>query len=326
MPKTLITADLHFSDNIRDAYRFEIVDRLIKLIRAHKAESLVILGDLTEAKERHNAWLTNRIVDIIVRLAKECFVVIVKGNHDYLADPNTPFFRFLDHLENVWWINEPQGAYSPLYLPHTRNYKEDWEGLDLSVGLIYTHNAFVGADLGNGFFAEVKHGAIPLDIIPKHTLVISGDIHKPQRLGNVIYVGAPYLIDFGDDYQPRVLLLDEPKWTVKSILLGGRQKRLVELNSIEELATVKANTGDILKVRIRLDPEDHAQWPKHQAAIRQWGEEGGYQVYQVLPLVEGAHPKSVPVLKHRSDEKIVRDYAGQHRVPTTTLKTGLKLL
>ena len=148
MPKTLITADLHFSSNPRDEYRFEIVDTLRRLVRTHQAEALVILGDLTEAKEKHSAWLTNRITDSIVRLANECLVVILKGNHDYLSDPTTPFFRFLGHLENVWWINDPCVKFSPLYLPHTRNYREDWAGIDLSTELIYTHNAFVGADLG----------------------------------------------------------------------------------------------------------------------------------------------------------------------------------
>ena len=327
MPKTLITGDLHFSENPRDDYRFEIVETLIRLVRTHKAETLMILGDLTEAKDRHSAWLTNRIVDIVMRLAKECFVVILKGNHDYLSDPSTPFFRFLDHLENVWWINDPAFAYSPVYLPHTRNYKEDWAGLDLEVGVIYAHNTFVGANLGHGLEAKEEQGAIPLSVFPwpKVTRVISGDVHTPQTVGPVIYVGAPYQIDFGDDYRPRVLLLDEETMALKSILLSGPQKRLVEVESMAALKRVKANPGDILKVRMSLDPEEHAEWPQRQAAIREWGEKHGYTIHQVQPMVEGVHPTNIVPL-HKSDEQIVRDYANQNRVPPTTVKTGLKLL
>src|SRR5205814_1607714 len=102
-----------------------------------------------------------------------------------------------------------------LFLPHTNNYKRDWKGLDFSkYQWIFAHNTFQGANIG-----PRRLEGIPTSIFPRNAKVISGDIHVPQHFGPIEYVGAPYRIDFGDDYEPRVLFLStkDEKRCIESI-------------------------------------------------------------------------------------------------------------
>src|SRR6185437_9098321 len=66
-----------------------------------------------------------------------------------------------------------------------------------------------GCVMDNGMRAP---GGVPVDVFGNFKgQVLSGDIHVPQRLREPYgpeYIGAPYHIDFGDKFTPRVLLID----------------------------------------------------------------------------------------------------------------------
>jgi hypothetical protein len=228
---SLVTADLHLSDNPRDAYRHKILQRLYKHAERLGVQRTFILGDLTEAKNSHSDWLVNAVSEHVRRFTKLGDVILLKGNHDYLSDPDVPFFHFLRHMPQVRWVCNPTGCTLPgigrtLFLPHTRAYKRDWAGLSFEgYDYLFAHCSVTGAGTGHGRRLE---GGVPLSIFPRDARVISGDIHVPQQVGCVTYVGAPSLVDFGDDYQPRFLLLDGDR--MRSIPIHGPQKRLVEVH------------------------------------------------------------------------------------------------
>jgi 3',5'-cyclic AMP phosphodiesterase CpdA len=217
--KVLITSDLQFSDNPRDAYRFGIRDQITDLIKHHNVDWLYILGDLTEAKDQHPASLVNKITSIIRTWSRHTKVLILQGNHDYL-DIAHPFFEFLKNFDGVKWVAAPTTFNGAIFLPHTRHYARDWNDLDL-YGQVYAHNIFEGTKAGNGHVLD----GIPLTEFQPNTRIVSGDVHEPQSFGCVTYVGSPYTCDHGDDYDPRVLLIEGDKMT--SIPVSGPQKRLV---------------------------------------------------------------------------------------------------
>lgn len=318
---TLITADLHLSDNPRDAYRHQFIPRLIRLIKKYEVDTLLILGDLTEEKDRHSAWLVNAVVDHMYALAQVARVVILRGNHDYVR-ADTPFYAFLRHIENITWINNPTTVGPDLYLPHTTDYDKDWEDVSLDKRrYIFAHNTFQGADVDYGRRLD----GIALSTFPPDAHVISGDIHIPQQLGCVTYVGAPYTVDFGDDYEPRVLLLDRNG--MKTIKLHGPQKVLIEISDMKLLDTVTLNPGDVLKVRVRIAPEDYASWAAMRREIEAWGETEGYTVYSVHPIVvKGREPKPKAKVVVRDDAEVLRAYAAQRGIDKNTLAVGLELL
>jgi len=330
----LVTADLHWAESIRDSYRHEFQKHLRSIIEKKKVDLLIILGDLTETKDRHGAALVNQIMGHLIALSELCSVIIVRGNHDYL-DPDNPFFAFVEHFDEIYWVNQPMDGTSLdcpeleqlgrcLFLPHTIDHEKDWAGIEFGdYHWIFTHNTFSGVHVGYGHTLS----GIPTNIFPDNCQVISGDIHIPQELGPVIYVGSPYLVDHGDDYKPRVLLIDGE--IIKSIPAPGPQKRLVEVSSIEDLDNQKGlNEGDILKVRIKLAPGDHALWPELQAKVRQWGKDEGYIINKVQPVIEGA--KATPSRRRdqvrKSDEQLVEEYVRKMEVKKGTAKVGLDLL
>jgi hypothetical protein len=321
--KILITGDWHLNANPRDQYRHDHQKVLRQVIVKYGVDKLVVLGDLTDEKDNHPAWLVNKIADYVHTLAQHCRVIIVRGNHDALT-PDEPFFGFLGLIPNVIWVNQPRVIDGDIYLPFTNNWKKDWEQVVWSVfNRAFTHNTFDGVSIGHG---ETLKG-IPLSAVKVPTF--SGDIHIPQTLDGVTYVGAPYLVDFGDDYVPRLLLVEGQ--SVKSLRLPGRQKRLVEVRSLDALDKVTGvNPGDILKVRFQLSPADHAQWPALQAAIRKWGEEHDYQIHTIVPLVLGGQQRSHPQIRRarsgQDDKALINEYAKARGIAEPTIKVGLALI
>lgn len=212
------------ADNARDRYRTDfVVKTLPELVGKHKPDQLLILGDVTEHKDQHPARLVNELVNALCDLAAshKLEIIVLQGNHDFLSNAH-PFFAFLENFKGIRWIAKPEVLDNCLYLPHTRDYKKDWKGIDFKGhDFIFAHNIFEGVK-ANG----QKLSGIPTKIFPEDAFVISGDVHEPQSFDCVTYVGSPFTTDYGDDYQGRVLLLKGLK--AKSIKVFGPQKRLVE--------------------------------------------------------------------------------------------------
>lgn len=332
----LVTADLHLSENPRDDYRFGFFNIVREFIYKHKVDHLMILGDLTEVKDHHGSWLVNRIADEMDNLASECDITILRGNHDGL-DPALPFYYFLRHIQRIRWHSLPTERDIPdlgrcLLLPHSSNYKRDWDSINLKSSdfeFIFAHNTFKGA---TGQNRELD--GIPTSVFRKDAQVIAGDVHVPHTVGPVTYVGAPYLIDFGDDYRPRMLLIKKDG-RVRSLAAVGPQKRLLEVSDVDQISagtitgTGDIRPGDILKVRITLTPKQYAEWSEVKRAVLEWAGVNGYHVDQVVPVTERAvASKKETVIRRssRSDSDILSDYASSRGVDAATLKTGEKFL
>jgi predicted phosphodiesterase len=324
----LILSDPHLNDLVRDEYRHKFFTRLPDLARKHKVDEVMILGDITDQKDRHPARLVNRIVDHLFALAAPVRqVTILQGNHDYL-NPEWPFFGFINKIPNVRWINVVQSRGDDLYLPHTSNHVKSWSPENVQMegwDYIFAHNTFAGAVSEAGF--KMVDG-IPLDVFPRGAKVISGDVHVPQKLGCVTYVGAPYTINFGDQFEPRVLLLDKE---LRSLPVEGPRKRLLEVTAGGKLTKpIGASEGDMLKIRVRLNFEQAAKWWEFRQATYKWGEKYGLVVENVEPIlqvdVNRTHILTTRGAQHKSDADLLRAYAKRFGVDDLTLQVGLKLL
>jgi len=254
---TLITADLHLTDRKADEYRWKVFDDLLRIIKKRKVKYLLILGDLTEKKDVHSSILIDRILRQFQRLASSGVkhVYFLMGNHDY-EEPTKPFFQFLDLIPNVTFIKHMTsfniGKAHCLFLPHTRSPKDDWKEWKLNkFDYIFTHQCYEGAVARSGMEldgAKIKTKAI----------VISGDIHEPQRVQGVRYVGSPYPIVFGDEFDCRFIYLTKDK--IKSIKRKTIRKITYRMTSPDQYNTVTGEPGDMVKVIFTLPKSEFGIW------------------------------------------------------------------
>lgn len=321
-----------------DQYRHDFVAGLPDIIKRRKPDAFVILGDLTEEKDRHSARLVNMVVQELSAIAAIVPTILMMGNHDYRNEGH-PFFAFLKHIPNILWVGDVTNGSTLngdifrsifnkcLFLPHTRNYEEDWSDDIRHIGFgdyryIFAHNTFNGAALGFGR----KLDGIPLDIFPKKARVIAGDIHVPQTLGPVTYVGAPYTVNFGDDYKPRLLMLGDGIAPIS--VAAWPQKRLIEVSNVKELAdSVIERDGDIVKVRVAVGSME--DWAAIHRKVIDWAAKRGVILHRCEPVMTHKVVQKrvkVDASAATSDEQLVKQYAKRHGLEERVTKIGLELL
>jgi len=314
--KGLLTADLHLSANPRDAYRSAFLPYLRKLART--VDWVAILGDLTEAKDFHPAALVNEVATQLHRLAQVTRVYFVMGNHDRL-DEAAPFFRFLRYL-GVNYLTRPVAIHGTLVLPHTTNPARDWSRIDLAAyRTVFTHNTFAGARSGG----RELDGIAPDQF--RHARVYSGDVHEPQTVGPVTYVGAPYTIYFGDSYAPRLLRWDNGRVTSEPV--PGVQKRVIAVAEGAAPAPGPARPGDLVEIRAAMAPQQMDRWPARSAALQSWAEQAGFTVVAIRPMLAGAPGVVLPQSRPAADDRaLVQAYGARLGLPEAVIRTGQRLL
>lgn len=263
----ILCSDLHLTARPSDEYRWAFFPWLAKELVAERAETLAILGDLVDQKDYHPAELVNRIVKEINQLrAFVPRIVILMGNHDFLKSGNM-FFEFLNFLPGVEVITKPtedmlDDQVAALWLPYTRTPAKDWRNWDFShYGMVFLHQTIKGAIASNG---QRMDGEPLVEL--NAGKVFSGDIHVPQKIGSVEYVGSPYHVHFGDSFKPRCIAIDRDHRQF-DLHFPCISRTTVDVAGVEGLRAVDARPGDQIKVRVHLSEADKHQWRETRRAI-----------------------------------------------------------
>lgn len=208
----LLIGDLHLTDHARDEYRFGIFDWIKKQQLKRETVATFLAGDITNSKDRHSATLVNKIVAGLTQLKPPVYIVM--GNHDY-RDPKNPFFKFLNHIDGLKFITKPVivNAGKPIaIIPHYRSQDE----FDAAVSLCSTprpaaflvHQTFDGAIAESGVRLSGFSASLVESLKPPLG-VYAGDVHRPQTQGCVTYIGCPYHVRFGDNFDSRCIYVDK---------------------------------------------------------------------------------------------------------------------
>lgn len=293
----LLASDLHLSAAPYSEYRWKLFGQLADLKRKHNVKTLAILGDLTDAKDGHSAALVNRIVGALQGLPFED-VFILSGNHDWLKE-GEEFFRFLNYFPTIQFITKPtviesDGSKSArcLMLPYSKTPLQDWSALPRNhwdADYVMMHQTIKGAVASNG---QVMEGEALLDlnsVLGDDTKVYSGDIHVPQVIGRIEYVGSPYHVHLGDNFTPRVVLIDKDRHAtdihcpnIRRVTMSVQSYRELE----RELARRNLRRGDHVKVRMILPESDKHHWFKIKREAATILKESGVEVYGIEMLIQ----------------------------------------
>jgi calcineurin-like phosphoesterase family protein len=266
----LFTADLHLSDNPSEEYRWSLIDFLIGEINKRSVSDLFVLGDLTNKKDNHSGKFVTRLVSALLSLSEVAKVHLLKGNHDY-TDPESPFFGFTSDLGDgrIRYYSHPtqisvKNSYIVL-LPHTRNPEVDWKEVKFrGIDLVLIHQCIKGALSENGMTMD----GLPTDYFRKasdSTQILAGDIHVPQTIGGVEYIGAPYPIHFGDSFKPRILFMKGGKRT--EIYPPSIRRFKVKVSTPEKLLDIETDPGDHIKVVLSISRSQFHEWDRLKKEI-----------------------------------------------------------
>lgn len=265
----LLFSDPHFTSNPRDEYRWGLWKWIREENRDGCFKTLVIAGDLTDAKDYHSSTLVNRLTNEIVQtsaLFEE--LIILRGNHDYLKDGHA-FFSFLNLHHKIRFVTQPyetSDAGPPtLFLPHVKNPAQAWAGMDFShYDYLFLHQTVKGSKASNG---QIMDG----EELPKLSAmkVYSGDIHVPQIIGPVEYIGSPYPVHYGDKYRPRCIELDR-NGKAHDLHYETIARWSITVSSLSMLKRLATEPGDQIKLKIKLAQAEKHEWSKLRREAAEW--------------------------------------------------------
>lgn len=271
----ILSADWHITDIPTDEYRWMVFQHLSMMMLDTRDAELFILGDITDRKDRHSGGLVNRLVYEFKKLMEQgAAITCIMGNHDKpLQGP--PFWRVLNALQgprgSIRFYDKPMQVRNDelLLLPYADDPATAWKGYDLSdYECIFMHQLVTGVQTANG--RSLENAKMPL--LPRDVKIYAGDIHDPQKIGPVQYVGAPHYIKFGDRYPCRIIQLNSDYDIINELMLRPMCKHMINVSSVTELEEIATAPGDQARIRISVSLNHLDDWPAEQERIREWAE------------------------------------------------------
>jgi hypothetical protein len=266
----ILTADWHLTDSEDDEYRWKVFAHLKHCMDSNREDEITILGDLADRKDKHSGRLVNRILEEFdTLLSYGAKVDIIMGNHDAPVT-GTPFWSSLNYMQgdiNFWTKPVANAKKDALLLPFTEDPAASWKFKWTDYKVAFIHQPLKGGRYGSGTLESGSN----LPKFPKQLKVYAGDLHYPQTLAQVEYVGAPHRVRFGDDHDCRFLIIRDDtyaKW--KEFKIDAPRKTIVQVSSIDDLVELDFKPDDMVRIRFEISPSAIEEWPVDQEAIKGW--------------------------------------------------------
>ena len=338
--KILVITDTHLTDVASEEYRWRVFDFVREELGKGGYTDLFHLGDVFDKKDRHKAGLVNRLVNELLEISETyCPTTIMSGNHCYVVDREECFLRFLDKFDNITWIDKPTywDEAEILFLPHSRTPEDEWsEWLDVmekdSLKFIFMHQSIIGANVSN--YHELNCGLDPNFFNDVSATIVSGDIHVPQELRRVNYIGTQHPVSFGDSYQPRMLRLDGTDMTWININTIKREHIKKEVLTFKDLEVEfkKLRPKDQVKVTVQLDKNQLHEWADYKKKIINYCKENSIELHDLKmeKVSEGEMSDEMQEyikanMKSLSSKDVLLKFAGVEKIGESLLNVGLKL-
>jgi predicted phosphodiesterase len=335
MPNWLLFSDTHFTDNPLEEYRWGVWDKLRDLCREYKVTELVHCGDLTDRKDRHSSVLLNRLSNELATFHNlGVYVHIVMGNHDMaISGPN--YWQVLNHISNVAYVTVPKSYLNDqvLFLPFSSNPIEEWKELKIDQKkCIFLHQTVSGVEVERGHVIEQT--STPMPVIPVHVAAFSGDIHRPQKVGGVQYVGTPYPVRMGEDWPGQVILIKKDDFLhPEVIVLPSIRRTILNISSTIELPLDQTfKTGDQVRIRYNLPSDSVGLWGTIEQECKDWADRTGCSLLSCEAILvevrkdDEQKQAQIAVLEALPPSEVVSMFGKENRLSDLTIDVGLELL
>jgi len=320
----LVVGDTHFTDNEVDSYRWRIFDTIKSIIAKYKIKRLIQVGDLVDRKDKHPSNLVNRLVDELYALQEESKVEIsiISGNHDKPVD-GPYFWEFLNEI-GIEYITKPTYDIDcdVWLLPYTHSPIEDWKELDFSKAkAFFIHQTVSGVVVEDD---RVLQTGCKLPFSDS-SIVFSGDVHRPQKIGNIIYVGTPHPVKFSEVWANRVIVVKNDDFAnYEDIWIDTTRRAILNIKSIEELKTLNFSSGDQVRVRFQLDSTNFSSWAVEEGIIRQWAEKAGVKLASVEATLAATN-QDRSGFDTSTVEEVIRTFGKEEKLDESIVEWGVYL-
>lgn len=214
MSKILFHADLHF--NLYREFSEGETGRLERIIEVERAiityalnygiKDLVFLGDWFHNRSQLNVLVLQKTLELLYQnLANDLRFYFLVGNHDqYDSSGQIHSLYPLKVIGKVAdmpcyiKVGDKLIGFIP-YQVDREQFLQDVNRLLMGqkVDILCLHQGVKEAQLLNGI-AMGDESFISINELPDYLPIVSGHIHKPQVIDNLLYVGAPLQHNFGD--------------------------------------------------------------------------------------------------------------------------------
>lgn len=268
--RLLISGDPHLKiSTIETAKKFLLWFE--EAVVREKPEGIIIMGDLFDTHSIMRVeilWLWRGFFQKMRALGyNHNNIWILVGNHDQVS-PGSEQHALVALEQFADIIDTPTAHGEMFFVPyvHTaedfadmlvpiRDWMKNWakEPELFSDGkapgppyYLFCHQTFQGALYENGFYDPA---GFPLELVADFKLVISGHVHKVQKLGNVLYVGSPYHAGFADAGEKKAL------WIFNSDT--GKMEKTI-MNPLPKYHVLPFSEGSaFFEAFATASPEDH---------------------------------------------------------------------
>jgi len=267
----LLIGDPHFKiNNTLESERFikETLDYVNK--EKDNIGFIVVLGDVLHTHEKVHLQPLCRAVNFIKALAQIKYTFVLVGNHDRI---NNKVFLTEEHAllglknqQNIQIVDKVKKARNFLFVPYVEpgRFQEALDTIDYDIKeikAIFAHQEFYGAKM-KSITSEIG------DRWPEENPpVFSGHIHCYQQVqDNIIYIGTPYQIHFGEseDKALALLKLNKNSFSLERIHLNFIKKKTLILKA-DDLKSLQLEEGH----NYRLIIEDDINYIKNILKIQE---------------------------------------------------------
>jgi DNA repair exonuclease SbcCD nuclease subunit len=260
----IVIGDPHFQiSNIAEAEEF--IRKTLLIVQNTTLDFIVVLGDILHTHEKIHVIPFKLACRFMKLLSKYAPTFLIIGNHDYINNQqfltDNHAFNSLKQWDNITIVDRVRIKYFKghkfVYCPYVPNNKFE-EALNTvlkkekrwdDATCIFAHQEFYGCQLNP--ITVSQYG----DVWPEeYPLVISGHIHKEQRLQhNIYYPGSCMQHSFADSDPKTIALIsfsDKKQFTIQRIDMEMNRKRIVYLE-IEKVDNYEPNDNEHIKLVLR---------------------------------------------------------------------------
>lgn len=194
--KILLTSDLHVQEGIYTDICINYIDYLITFCKENNINHIIIAGDVFEksSKIKNEAFLP--LFFKFMEMKNNGFkLYFLLGNHDIfnvdndsLVETFAPFGKVIKNYQE----EEIDGRMFS-FLPYTK--QED--DIPPNGDVLITHLSIADFVFDNRYHVNEKAG-FPTELFERWNIVFTGHFHRPQNKKNIVYMGSPYQMNFGE--------------------------------------------------------------------------------------------------------------------------------